>query len=362
MKQIHQEFGTLFAMKIAIFFTELLSVLLTPFILWFSLPPCAGAIIDFFREFTVHVDGVGYVCSFAVFDFRRHEKTQAAPTGEVADAGRKEPLKAAGLDPRIGALLGGQPAPRQRPTPSAHPATYKPNTPTDNKMEKSFLHFKATHPDWQPDPSSSIFLDKLVSQHQQYSRFPGPGLAGDMRSPPFGTSIRNGKRGAYGHGMAGSVYGAGGGGRGLGLGGGATGSVYGGSMAGSIFGEQDIRSRGAGEAGAVGGMAGALANRRSRSKVNGDMLSPPPALGRMEEGEDGAEDADALAGYGVGAEWDTVPGRGRQMGHGAYAVQPNGRGEHGEDNGEGERDRFMRDAGLVGILQQIVSTGGGMGR
>lgn len=31
-------------------------------------------------------------------------------------------------------------------------------------MEKSFLHFKATHPDWQPDPASSVFLDRLRDQ------------------------------------------------------------------------------------------------------------------------------------------------------------------------------------------------------
>lgn len=59
-------------MKILIFFQELLSVVLTPFVLWFSLPPCAPAIIDFFREFSVHVDGRGYVCSFAEFNFERH--------------------------------------------------------------------------------------------------------------------------------------------------------------------------------------------------------------------------------------------------------------------------------------------------
>jgi autophagy-related protein 9 len=70
--QVHQQFGQLFEMKITVFLTELASVLLTPLILWFSLPPCAAAIVDFFREFTVHVEGVGYVCSFAVFDFKRH--------------------------------------------------------------------------------------------------------------------------------------------------------------------------------------------------------------------------------------------------------------------------------------------------
>lgn len=71
-QSVHEEFGHLFEMKIMIFFTELMSVILTPFILWFSLPPRSAAIVDFFREFTVHVDGLGYVCSFAVFDFKRH--------------------------------------------------------------------------------------------------------------------------------------------------------------------------------------------------------------------------------------------------------------------------------------------------
>lgn len=59
-------------MKIVIYAQELLSVVLTPFVLWFSLPDCAPAIVDFFREFTIHVDALGYVCSFAVFDFKRH--------------------------------------------------------------------------------------------------------------------------------------------------------------------------------------------------------------------------------------------------------------------------------------------------
>jgi len=70
--QVHQEFGELFALKILVFVQELLSVILTPFVLWFSLPACAPAIVDFFREFSVHVDGRGYVCSFAEFNFERH--------------------------------------------------------------------------------------------------------------------------------------------------------------------------------------------------------------------------------------------------------------------------------------------------
>ena len=66
-------------MKIMIYAQELLSVVLTPFVLWFSLPDCAPAIVDFFREFSIHVDSLGYVCSFAVFDFQRHGNVKVRP-------------------------------------------------------------------------------------------------------------------------------------------------------------------------------------------------------------------------------------------------------------------------------------------
>lgn len=69
--EVKREFSTLYQMKIVIFLEEVLSIIITPFVLWFSLPKCSDQIIDFFREFTIHVDGVGYVCSFAVFDFKK---------------------------------------------------------------------------------------------------------------------------------------------------------------------------------------------------------------------------------------------------------------------------------------------------
>ncbi|KAI9511107.1 APG9-domain-containing protein [Russula earlei] len=123
-KTVHTQFGELFAMKAVTFGTELASVVLTPFILWFSLPPCAPAIVDFFREFTVHVDGLGYVCSFAVFDFQRHGNIKFGAPTKVSDA----------------RLMSN-----------------------DGKMEKSFVSFKAAHPEWIPtDPSGSLYLSRIA--------------------------------------------------------------------------------------------------------------------------------------------------------------------------------------------------------
>lgn len=66
-----KDFAMVYQLKVVIFLEEILSMLFTPFVLWFSLPKCSDRLIDFFREFTVHVDGLGYVCSFAVFDFKK---------------------------------------------------------------------------------------------------------------------------------------------------------------------------------------------------------------------------------------------------------------------------------------------------
>lgn len=69
--EVKRDFAELYQMKIVIFLEEVLSIIFTPLVLWFTLPKCSDRIIDFFREFTVHVDGLGYVCSFAVFDFKK---------------------------------------------------------------------------------------------------------------------------------------------------------------------------------------------------------------------------------------------------------------------------------------------------
>ncbi|KAL8292241.1 hypothetical protein RQP46_001707 [Phenoliferia psychrophenolica] len=123
--EVHLAFGQLFQMKVALFVQELLSVIVTPFVLWYTLPKCAGPVVDFFREFTVHVDNLGYVCSFAVFDFKRHGDTRFGAPVEAADVGDR----------------------------------YKSQ---QGKMEKSFLNFTAQNPAWVPrDQTQSLFLSTL---------------------------------------------------------------------------------------------------------------------------------------------------------------------------------------------------------
>ena len=60
------------AQQALLFLEEMASILLTPFILYFSLPRCAPAIVGFVRHFTLHIDGLGDVCSLAAFHLERH--------------------------------------------------------------------------------------------------------------------------------------------------------------------------------------------------------------------------------------------------------------------------------------------------
>jgi len=123
-KQVHQEFGELFTVKIVLFLQEIVSVITTPFVLWFSLPPCAPALIDFFHDFTVWVPGRGYICSFAEFDFKRHGNVKFGAPTKIQDE----------------RMLS-----------------------REGKMEKSFLNFKAANPDWNPsDPTGSLYLSRIA--------------------------------------------------------------------------------------------------------------------------------------------------------------------------------------------------------
>ncbi|KAG0043627.1 autophagy protein atg9 [Gryganskiella cystojenkinii] len=122
--EVRKQFALLFEYNVVLFLLEFMSLVLTPLVLCISLASCSEKIIDFFREFTVHVDGVGYVCSFAVFDFKRH--------GNV-----KYGAPAATTDERF--------------------------VSNEGKMEKSFLNFKQNNPDWEPnDPAGSMYLSKLL--------------------------------------------------------------------------------------------------------------------------------------------------------------------------------------------------------
>ncbi|PRT53746.1 Autophagy-related protein 9 [Wickerhamiella sorbophila] len=76
-EKVKAEFCELYDLKIKVIMRDLLSIVVNPVILWYNLPESSDKIIDFFREFSVHVDELGYVCSFAVFNLDHANKMKA---------------------------------------------------------------------------------------------------------------------------------------------------------------------------------------------------------------------------------------------------------------------------------------------
>ncbi|KAJ3008606.1 UNVERIFIED_CONTAM: autophagy protein atg9 [Siphonaria sp. JEL0065] len=121
---VKNEFSTLFDLKIKEFVLEIVSILIAPFILYYSLPSCAEGIIDIFRDYTVDMEGVGFVCSFSAFDLARHG------------------------NPRYG-------------VPALNNQGDGDFVSKEGKMEQSFLYFKANYPQWDVGVDGSQYLQAL---------------------------------------------------------------------------------------------------------------------------------------------------------------------------------------------------------
>lgn len=135
-RSVRNELRDLFPTRYQLFGRELLGLLLNPYILYYSLPKNAEELVEFFREFSIKVDGLGYICSFALFDFERHGDAklleQFQENGDNTLSNRRiQPIEDSFLHSKNG------------------------------KMEKSLLNFKVNNPRWRPDESISKFIDNL---------------------------------------------------------------------------------------------------------------------------------------------------------------------------------------------------------
>ena len=133
---------------------ELMSPIVTPFILFFMMRPRAASIIDFFRNFTVDVTGVGDVCSFAQMDVRRHGNPdwQHTATGGGEAPGHND------SDP------GASEVPFARGVNHVQAETNAYTRAEDGKTEMSLIHFTLANPDWKPPQESENFIAALRGQ------------------------------------------------------------------------------------------------------------------------------------------------------------------------------------------------------
>ncbi|KAL5006246.1 hypothetical protein ScPMuIL_015052 [Solemya velum] len=130
--KVRNEFALLFQYKIVYLLEELFSPLLTPFILCFGMRKKSLEIVNFFRNFTVDVVGVGDVCSFAQMDIRKHGTPQWADEvePETCHFEQKEIAE-------------------------------------DGKIELSLMHFHLTNPEWKPPEDCSMFINNLKGHAQR---------------------------------------------------------------------------------------------------------------------------------------------------------------------------------------------------
>nr|CAD7196671.1 unnamed protein product [Timema douglasi] len=152
--RVRGEFSQLFQYKAVYLVEELLSPIITPFILCFQVRSHALEIVDFYRNFTVEVLGVGDVCSFAQMDVRRHGN----PTWHTSI--------------RVTSPLPGQ-------TPIEPGLTNQYTQAEDGKTELSLVHFTLTNPKWRPPEDAENFVTALRNQAKrdadQLTQVLGPG-------------------------------------------------------------------------------------------------------------------------------------------------------------------------------------------
>lgn len=132
---------------------ELISPLITPFILCFRMRQRSLDIVDFYRNFTIEVTGVGDVCSFAQMDVRRHGHPmwQTLPITPLED-------RTDGYDNNYGNSSGGVGTiPQGLQVPMSNQYTQA----EDGKTELSLIHFTLTNPEWKPPSHAETFVTAL---------------------------------------------------------------------------------------------------------------------------------------------------------------------------------------------------------
>ncbi|XP_067005756.1 autophagy-related protein 9A isoform X2 [Anabrus simplex] len=141
--RVREEFSQLFQYKAVYLLEELLSPVITPFILCFHVRSKALDIVDFYRNFTVEVVGVGDVCSFAQMDVRRHGN----PAWQTCAVASPVPAAGEGLLPKTTLEQANQYTQAE-----------------DGKTELSLVHFTLTNPEWRPPADAENFVMALRNQ------------------------------------------------------------------------------------------------------------------------------------------------------------------------------------------------------
>lgn len=129
-EEVKNEFCKLYNLRVVILLRELASLILTPFILWFSLPRSVDRIVEFFRENSVYVDGLGYICKYAMFEIN-----------EVADPKKGKERKKSGSSNRSRRNKINLSNDASEETPDSNDTDDEDHDTAMNKMMQSYMYF-----------------------------------------------------------------------------------------------------------------------------------------------------------------------------------------------------------------------------
>lgn len=173
--QAQKAMNNIFVYKSTTIIEELLSPIVTPYILIRHLRPRAIEIIDFFRVYTLELADIGDVCTFSQFNFHQHghrifnEASKKATSPAAAAAVATTGVSATSLGQRAEVLEDER------------------HTTRNGKLELSLINFRLMNPTWQPQENSQLqFIDRFVRQSKD-----DPGSTVRMVAGGGGTNLAN---------------------------------------------------------------------------------------------------------------------------------------------------------------------------
>lgn len=154
---VRDEFSKLFQYKFVHILEEILSPIVTPFVLIYSLRNCSETIVDFLRDNTTELHGVGDVCSLGLMDIKKHGEESWLPDN---------------FDTEI---------------------THEPDGDRTEmgKTELSLLHFKLGNPQWQANEAGQKFIRALRKKAEnEAAELRNTGVFDNMQQSAFAVSMQ----------------------------------------------------------------------------------------------------------------------------------------------------------------------------
>lgn len=152
--QARSVMATLFQYRIVNLLEDLISPIVTPFILISVFRSKSLEIVDFFHNFTIEKHGTGDVCTFALLNIKENGNSLWKPPSSVVSPASGSTGPSSSSDDNL--------AREEKYGPINHGA--ESSICTDNgKLELSLIHFKLTNPNWEPSLLSQNKFVKFVT-------------------------------------------------------------------------------------------------------------------------------------------------------------------------------------------------------